>query len=258
MLVFAHTKNHQELTQAKLQLEKPNHDSKPNSNLMKDNSTRPRPPPVPESTSLVLSDHPSVSVKKLFLDASHSRSVIDHNNTNTKLLERRSTPRKQSHPDTYPQLRIFSLANQQQHRQSSASTANTAYLPAVNGKKPDDTLRILQRSKTLDVVLDIPSSVNPPSRIPIHTDNSSSHRIQRTTNTFIEQMPTSISNRSAPNLYSEQSKQQMKSSITQNARPNFPRSPPTTKVTSVSTNKVLIHFNHSNAGTMDRSFLVPE
>ncbi|CAF4193613.1 unnamed protein product, partial [Rotaria magnacalcarata] len=105
-----------------------------------------------------------------------------------KLLERRSTPRKQSHPDMYPQLRIFSLANQQQHRQSSASTAG--YLPAVNGKKPDDTLRILQRSKTLDVVLDIPNPVNPPSRIPVHTDNSSSHRIQRTTNAFIEQTPT--------------------------------------------------------------------
>ncbi|CAF4605261.1 unnamed protein product, partial [Rotaria magnacalcarata] len=249
-------KNHQELTQAKLQLEKPNNDSKANSNLTKENSPRPRPPPVPESTSLVLSDQPSVSVKKLFLDTSHSRSVTDHNNTNTKLLERRSTPRKQSHPDMYPQLRIFSLANQQQHRQSSASTA--AYLPAVNGKKPDDTLRILQRSKTLDVVLDIPNPVNPPSRIPVHTDNSSSHRIQRTTNAFIEQTPTSISNRSAPNLYSEQRKQQMKSSIIQNSQPNFPRSPPTTKVTSVSTNKVLIHFNRNNAGTMDRSFLVPE
>ncbi|CAF2410135.1 unnamed protein product [Rotaria sp. Silwood2] len=253
-------KNHQELTQAKLQLEKPNIDSRNNSNLTKDHSPRPRPPPVPESTSLVSSDHPIVSVKRILIDTSVSRATNDHSYTNTKLLERRSSPRKPSQPDIYPQLRIFSLANQQQHRQSSAteSVVNAAHLPNVNGKKTDDTQRALQRSKTLDVVLDIPTSVNVPPRAPIQADNSSSNRIHRTTNGMIEQTPSLISNRSALNLYSEHRKQQQhRSSIIQNSRQNYHRSS-TTTTTSVPTNKVLVHFNHSNNGNLDRNYLVPE
>ncbi|CAF0881825.1 unnamed protein product [Rotaria sp. Silwood1] len=255
-------KNHQELTQAKLHLEKPNNDSKNNSNINKDHSPRSRPPPVPESTSIVSSDHPTVSVKKLLIDTSVSRVTNDHNNTNTKLLERRSSPRKPSHPDIYPQLRIFSLANQQQHRQLSAtgSAATTAHLPNVNGKKTDDTQRALQRSKTLDVVLDIPTSANTSSRARTQADNSSSNRIHRTTNGIIEQTPSLISNRSALNIYSEHRKQQQnRSSIIQNYRQNFHRSPTTTTTTtSVPTNKVLVHFNHSNNGNLDRNYLVPE
>ncbi|CAF1138227.1 unnamed protein product [Rotaria sordida] len=255
--------NHQELIQTKLQLEKPNNDSKHNANTIKDHSPRPRPPPVPDSTLLVSSDHPTVSVKKLLIDTSVSRVTNDHNNTNTKLLDRRSSPRKSSHPDMYPQLRIFSLANQKQHRQPSAngSVSNAAHLPNVNGKKPDDTQRVLQRSKTLDVILDIPTSVNVSSRAPTQADNLSSNRIHRTTNGILEQTPSHMSNRSSLNLYSEHKKQQQhRLSIIQNSRQNYHRSTTTTTTatTNVSTNKVLVHFNHSNNGNMDHNGLVPE
>jgi hypothetical protein len=221
-------KNHQELTQAKLQIEKPNTDAKANST--KDQSPRSRPPPIPESTSLVPSDHPAVSVRKLLVDPSPIRSTTEQNNTNPKLLERRSTPHQPPQPDIYPHLRIFSLANQRQNRQSSAKVP-AALLPNVPGKKMDETSRILQRSKTLDVVLDIPSPVKVKPRIPTQLDISLQHTINRSN----AHMPLRATRRSPPQ---------------QNASSPLHRA-----ATTMPTNTVLIHFNHGNN---ERNYLVPE
>lgn len=167
--------------------------------------------------------------------------------------------RKQSHPEIYPQLRVFSMTNQQQNRQPSAALGNAAYFPNVNGKKSEEALRILQRSKTLDVALDAPHSANASTRAPNPIDNLSSNRVQRTTNGFVEQSSTHVSNRAPHNLYTEQRKQPpTKPSVFTNPQQNLPHPPPTTQVTNAQTKKVLIHFNHSNNGNMDRNYLVPE
>ncbi len=211
------TKNHQELTQTKLQLEKPNNDLKSNTSTAKDQSPRSRAPPIPESTNLISPDHPTVAVKKLVVESSSIRSMTEQ--TNNKLLERRATPRKPFHSDNHPHLRIFSLANQRQHRQSSATIPPTL-LPNVSGKKTDESPRILQRSKTLDVVLNIPNPIKIKPRIPITPD------------TLLQPRP---SKRSALNFRSRQ---------------NLPRS-----ATTIPANTLLIRYNH---GTTERNYLVPD
>lgn len=219
-----------------------------------DYSPRTRPPPIPESTLLVSSDHPKVSVKKLLVDPSISRTNGDQNNTTGKILDRRATPRKPSYPDINPQLRIFSLANQQ-NRQSSASSAT--YVQSLAAKKTDDTLRTLQRSKTLDVVLDVPNPMNGSSRILTQTDNSASNRTQRIVSGLVDQTPSSISNRSPFTLYAEQQKhqQQSKPSVIRTTQQPFNS---TSATTSVPTNKVLVHFNHINNENRNRNYIVPE
>ncbi len=232
------TKNHQESTQPKLKLEKSPNDSKTNPNLIKDQSPRSRPPPVPESTSLVPADHPTVSVRKLLTDTSPIRSITEINNTNLKLLDRRSTPQKPSQSAIYPHLRIFSLANQRQHRRSSASVP-TALVPIVSGKKTDEISRVLQRSKTLDVVLDIPKPFNGKS----HADNLLQHK---TNGTNEQHIVSRVSKRSVLPIHSEK---QNSPSIIQNSGKNYSRS------TTIATNTILIHFNNGNT---ERNYLVPE
>lgn len=216
-------KNHQELTQTKLQLEKPNNDSKSISSATKDLSPRcrpPPPPPIPESTSLVSPDHPTVSVRKLHVETSPIRFANEQSHTtNSKLLDRRATPHKPSHSDIYPHLRIFSLANQRQHRQSSASVPAAA-LPNVPVKKVDEPPRSLQRTKTLDVVLDLPNPTKSKSRVTIPPD------------TLLQPRPNK---RSALNLRSEQ---------------HFQRS-----ATTIPANSLLIRFSH---GATERNYLVPD
>jgi len=232
-------KNHQELTQTKLKLEKSIIDSKPNPNLIKDQSPRSRPPLIPESTSLVAADdHPTVTVRKLLTDTSPIRSITEINNTNSKLLDRRSTPHKLSQPAIHPHLRIFSLANQRQHRRSSA-TVPAALIPTISGKKTDEISRVLQRSKTLDVVLDIPKPINGKSL----ADNSLQHK---TNGTNEQQILSRVSKRSALASHSEK---QTSASIIKNSGQNLSRS------TTIPTNTILIHFNHGNN---ERNYLVPE
>jgi hypothetical protein len=144
------------------------------------------------------------------------RSITEQ--SNNKLLERRATPRKPSNSDTYPHLRIFSLANQRQHRQASA-TIHNPLLPNVSGKKADEPVRILQRSKTLDVVLNIPNPLKIKSRISIPSDTL----LQRN------------SKRSALHIRSGQ---------------HFQRS-----ATTIPTNTLLIRFNH---GPTERNYFVPD
>jgi hypothetical protein len=210
-------RNQQELTQQKMQLEKYTNDSKSITSTIKDQSPRSRPPPIPESTNLISPDHPTIAVKKLIVESSPIRSITEQ--TNNKLLERRATPRKPSHSDIYPHLRIFSLANQRQHRQSSA-TIPPALLPNVSGKKTDEPPRILQRSKTLDVVLNIPNPIKIKSRMPITPDNLLQPR---------------TSKRPGFNIRSGQ---------------NYQRSS-----TTIPTNTLLIRFHH---GTTERNYIVPD
>ena len=214
-------KNHQELTQAKIQLEKPISDSKSISSITKDQSPRSRPPPIPEPTSLFSADRSTIPVRKLLIETTPTRSISEQtpNPINAKFSERRATPHKLNHSDIYPHLRIFSLANQRQHRQSSASV-QAGPLPTVSSKKIDEPPRILQRSKTLDVVLDVPTPVKTRTRVMIPPD------------TLLQ--PRS-SKRSALNMRSE---------------PQFQRS-----ATSIPTNSLLIRYSQGNN---ERNYLVPE
>jgi hypothetical protein len=231
-------KDHQELAQMKYQLEKSKNELKMNSNIIKDQSPRSRPPNVPESTSLVLPDHPTVSVKRLLLDTSPLRSATEQCNPNPRLLERRSMSRKTPRSDVYPHLRIFSLANQRQQRKTSASVP-AALLPNVSGKKADETSRIFQRSKTMDVASDIPSSANVKTR----TDNI----VQRTTNVTSELLTSPISKRfTLTPRYETKSSE----SITQKNPGQH-----THRSTTIPTNTILIHFNHENT---ERNYLVPK
>ena len=203
-------KNHQELTQTKLQLEKPTNDSKSNASTTKDLSPRSRPPPIPEPTLLVSPDRSTVP----------ARSIPEQTSIpNAKLLERRATPHRPHHSDIYPHLRIFSLANQRQHRQSSASVQG-APLPTVSAKKIDEPPRILQRSKTLDVVLDVPTPIKTRTRVTIPPD-------------------TLLQPRSSK-----------RSSIPTRSEQPFQRA-----ATSLPTNSLLIRFSQGNH---ERNYLVPE
>lgn len=212
-------KNHQELTQTKLQLEKPLNDLKSNSSTTKDLSPRTRPPPIPEPTLLISPDRSTVPVRKL-IESSPVRSIPEQTLTipNAKLLERRATPHRPHHSDIYPHLRIFSLANQRQHRQSSASVQG-APLPTVSAKKIDEAPRILQRSKTLDVVLDVPTPIKTRTRVTIPPD------------TLLQ--PRSSKRSSIPTR-SEQ----------------FQRA-----ATSLPSNSLLIRYNQGNN---ERNFLIPD
>lgn len=113
----------------------------------------------PDLTNGILplsTDYPTISVKKVLLNS--ARSTNDRLNTNTKVLDRCLSIRKPSHSNIYPHLRVFCLANQRQQDQS--------VLRATSAKKTDDTFRTLQRGKTVDIVLDIPSSIKPTNTIP--------------------------------------------------------------------------------------------
>lgn len=175
-------KDHQELTQTKLQLEKPINESKTNP---KDPSPRSRPPPIPDSTALIPSDQAGISVKKLLIETSSPSSA----QTNNKLLERRATPRRPSHSQIYPHLRIFSLANQRQQRQTT-DIVPASLLPNVSGRKTDDFTRTLQRSKTLDVVLDIPNTSTVKSRRTDSSNRRSNKQQQQTFHRSSTTMPT--------------------------------------------------------------------
>lgn len=261
-------KSHQELIQARLQLEKPHNDANMNasinrgsdgenahignlSSLVGDTSSS-RPPPVPEPTSLVSPEHPTVSVKKLLLDTSLNRSSTEHSLNNSKLLDRRgTTPRKPSYSDVFTQSRVFSLANQQQHRQPSASASTNAVLPTVVGKKSDQNFRLLQRSKTLDIVLDLPNesfnSGKSGSRYSNQSDGLSTNLVQHTANgnASFDHAPSRFSRRSL---------------VTVRPQPQTPITGPIVQIVpnsgqrfhhfsttrQIPTNKVLVQFNGSN------------
>mgnify|MGYP001030488464 CR=1 FL=1 len=207
-------KDHQELTQTKLQLEKPINELK---SSPKDPSPRTRPPPIPDSTALIPSDSTGISVKKILIETSTRPLTEQTTHTNSKLLERRATPRQPSNLQIYPHLRIFSLANQRQQRQTT-DIVPASLLPSVTGRKTDDFTRTLQRSKTLDVVLDIPNA------------------------------PTSTSSPSVKSRRTDSSHR--RSNKQQSSAQTVHRSS-----TTIPTNTVLIRFNHTNT---ERNYLVPE
>ncbi|CAF1140568.1 unnamed protein product [Rotaria sordida] len=273
-------KTHQELTQAKLQLEKSHNDSKNNTQIMKDHSLPS--PPTSDSASFTSSDYLAVSVKKLLGDNSPPRSAGIYNNTNTntntKTLDRRSAHRKPSNSDILPQTRLISIVKHFQNRRTSASMS-TSLLPTVIGKKNDDPFRYLERSKTLDVVFDIPidNSNKISSHLPTRSDSpenvsSSNNFLQRKTNGVEQISPPRISKRSLPpasnTLRSEEQhqKQQIVQPLVQliqyqniqNSAQRYHHSAHTSKPTGVSTNKPFVHLKYSNGGNIDRNCLVPE
>ncbi|CAF2516197.1 unnamed protein product [Rotaria sp. Silwood2] len=268
-------RNHQELTQAKLQLEKPRNDSKNNTQITKDHSLPS--PPTSDSASYTSSDYLSVSVKKLLGDTSPPRSAGVNSNTNTKPLDHRSAHRKPSNSDILSQTRLISIVKNFQNRQTSASIS-TALLPAVVGKKNDDPFHYLERSKTFDVGFDIP--IDNSNKISSHLStrpdspenvSNSYNFLQRKTN-GVEQIPPRISKRSLPppslTLRSEEQhqKKQMVQPLVelvqyqniQSSAQRYHHSAHASKTTGVSAAKALVHLKYSNGGNTDRNCLVPE
>lgn len=229
------------------------------------------PPPVPESTSLISPDHPSVSVKKLLLDTSTSRLLADHSLTNSKLLERRATPRKPSYPDVFAQSRVYALNHHphslsHQHRQSSASIATNAVLPTVVGKKTEPNLRFFQRSKTLDIVLDLPNdsfnSGKGTSRYSTKYESSSSNFMQQSSNsvmgTSFDQSPSRFARRSVTAARPQQQQQQVMTPIVQIVHNPETRQRHASMTRHVPSSKILVQFNANNHRNSDRQCLVPD
>ena len=188
-------------------------------------------------------------MKKLLLDTSLNRSVTDHSLNNSKLLDRRgTTPRKPSYSDVFSQSRIFSLANQQQHRQSSATNA---VLPTVVGEKPDQKFRLLQRSKTLDIVLDLPNesfnSGKGSSRFSHQTDGPSTNVVQHAAygNTSLDHGPSRSSRRSLVTVRPQQ-QTPIAAPIVQAVPNSGQRFHHFSTTRQIPTNKVLVQFNGSD------------
>ena len=73
-------------------------------------------------------------MKKL-LDTTITRSAIEFTTNNGKLLDRRGTPRKPHHPDSYTQNRIVPITNQHRQTTTTTSVSVNAVLPTVVGEK---------------------------------------------------------------------------------------------------------------------------
>ena len=221
---------------------------------------------MPESTALISPDHPSVSVKKLLLDTSTSRLLADHSLTNNKLLERRATPRKPSYPDVFSQSRVYSLNNNPshyQHRQSSASIIPNAVLPTVVGKRSEANIRFFQRSKTLDIVLDLPNesfnSVKGSSRYSSKFESSSNNFMQQSSNSTIgpfEQSSSRFGRRSVSAVRPHQ--QQVMTPVVQIVHNPDTRYRHVSTTRHVPSNKILVQFNGNNHRNTDRQCLVPD
>jgi hypothetical protein len=143
-------------------------------------------------STLTSPNYPTVSVKTLLLNTSQTRSANDR----TNLQQRCSTSRKSSHWNIYPQLRGLCLANQRTQHQSSVSVLPADLLPSFSEKKTNDTFRALQRSKTLDIVLDASSPIKVTSYVSPQSNNSSFQ--------ILEQTPYLVRKRSAFTLGSKQ------------------------------------------------------
>ncbi|CAF3527498.1 unnamed protein product [Rotaria socialis] len=268
-------RTHQELVQAKLQLEKPRQDSKITAQALKDNSLGS--PFTSDTASFTSSDHLSLSVKKIVSENSPPRSAGTYNSTNTRLLERRSAYRQPAHSDILPQTRLISIVKNFHTRQTSANTSTT-HLPAVIGKKNDDSIHYLERSKTLHVMFDIPidHSNNISSPVPVPPDSpdnisDSSNLLPRKTN-GVEPVSTRSPKRSIPSASTtlrpqqQQQKQQSTQPLVhlvqyqniQNSAQRYHHSAHAPATTSVSANKALVHLKYSNSGITDRNYLLPE
>ena len=219
-------------------------------------------------------DQPIVSVRKLLVENSSAQSGGEC--TTVKALDRHSTHRKPPYVDVYPQARLFSIVNHLQHRQVSASMS-TAILPAVVGKKNEESFRSFERSKTLDVVFAISHDNAPkiPSRLPAQLSNSSENLnpLPRTVNAN-DQISPRLPKRSLPPpshaLQSEQTQQQIARPLVQllqyqNIQNTAQRyhlsthSPvPSATTEDVPTNRVFVHLKYSNGGHTDRHCLIPE
>ncbi|CAM4767710.1 unnamed protein product [Rotaria magnacalcarata] len=268
-------RTHQELVQAKLQLEKPRQDSKTTAPALKDNSLGS--PFTSDSASFTSSDHLSLSVKKIVSENSPPRSAGIHNSTNTRLLERRSAYRQPAHSDILPQTRLISIVKNFHTRQTSAN-ASTTHLPAVIGKKNDDSIHYLERSKTLHVMFDIPidHSNNISSQVPVQPDSpdnvSDSSNLLPSKINGVEPVSTRSPKRSIPSApmtvrpEEQQQKQQSTQSRVhlvqyqniQNSAQRYHHSAHAPATADVSTNKALVHLKYSNSGITDRNYLLPE
>jgi hypothetical protein len=154
------------------------------------------------------------------------------------------------------------------------------FLPAVVAKKIDDPIYSFQRSKTLDVVFDMPvdNSNKISSRLPIQPDSSIndtnySNLLQHSSNGF-EKLSPRISKRTLPppiltirsqQLQKPHHQQQITQPIAQlvqyqniqNSAQRYHTSEHSSS-TGVSNNTVLVHLKYSNSGNTDRNCLIPE
>jgi len=291
-------RNHQELTQAKLQLERPYQDSKHNAHITKgilfiENTKKnlnfifflDQSLPslnVSDTTSYTSSDHSIMSGKKLD-DTSSPQPVEDHNNTNTKLNDHRSSHHKSSYLDTYSQTRLSSLINHLQYRQMSNSMPTTI-LPPVTRRRNGVPFRYFPHSQTLDVVFTVPidDSNKSPSHLPARPDSPenvpNSSNSSKRINNGNEQVPSHLPKQAllppAHTPRSEQQQQQLqtpqsllhlvqyqnsqKSAQRYHHSPHSSPSSTPTPTTDVPTNKVLVHLKYSNGENTDRNCLIPK
>ncbi len=187
-------------------------------------------------------------------------------------MDRRSILQKPHQSNIYHQTRLFSLVNQIQHRQASAAMPPTV-LPIVIGRKNEEPMRSLERSKTLDVVFAISNddTYKIPSRLPLRPESPQNPPtlLSRTTSR-IEHISARLPKRSLlpPShlLRSERPQQQTSQSLLQliqyqniqNTAQRYHLAAPSSASADVSTNKVLVHLKYSNGGNTDRNILVPE
>ena len=240
-------RSHQELTQPKLYLEKPNLESKHSAHSL------PSPP-----TSDVASDHSIVATRRLIGGNSLPQTAVS---------DQRLTHHKPLCSDINPQTqaRLLSLVPHLESRQISASTSNSV-LPIVVGKRNEDSLRSFERSKTLDVVLTLSNNTSNKfsPRLPAPSDNPhvvSSNVMQRLHHNN-EQSSVQMSKRALqqpPNSTRFEQQQQRRFQLVQyqNIESSAQRYHHGS-TTQAATNAVLVHLKYSNGGNTDRTCLIPD
>ncbi|CAF0842912.1 unnamed protein product [Adineta ricciae] len=88
------------------------------------------------------------------IHVSRPSSVIRQANTSTTFLARCPSSINSSHTDLQPQLRVFSLTNQQ---------PSSIFLTSLSNKKTNETFHPLRRSRTFETLFDYTTSVRVPS-----------------------------------------------------------------------------------------------
>ena len=224
-------------------------------------------PPASDSASFTSSDHPILSARKILGDTSLPQSAGDY--TNAQSTDHRISSRKPSYSDMNPQTRILSLVNHLQYRRTSG-VMRSYVLPAVVGRRNEDSLRALDRSKTLDVVFALSNETTKkiPSRLPARADSpqSLSNILSRSINGN-DPIPSRLPQRSIlPPPHTLRSEQQpttqplvqlVQYQNIQNSAQRYHYSAHSSTTTAPA-NKVLVHLKYSNGGNTDRDCLIPD
>ncbi|CAF1023815.1 unnamed protein product [Adineta ricciae] len=127
--------------------------SKPISSFLRKYSSmrKANPPPMMNNSKLI---QLPILPGKAPIHVSRPSSVIRQANTSTTFLARCPSSINWSRTDVHPQLRVFSLTNQQ---------PSSIFLTSPSNKKTNETLHPLRRSRTFETLFDYSTSVRIPS-----------------------------------------------------------------------------------------------